>query len=96
MKFVTEMFPGGAVVGINQAQRFIIGGKIKEAIPCMKMEGNLGWKNFEHFLFWQLYWCHGMLGDFDNAAKYSKKLAAESKWSPAIYNFMHALALVSF
>merc|ERR1719245_1446047 len=59
----------------------------------MKADNDLGWKNFEHFLYWQLYWCYGMMGDFANAAQYSKRLMEESKWSPAIYTFMHALAL---
>ena len=83
------------MVDINRAQRAIIAGKPEEAIPLMKADNDLGWKNFEHFLYWQLYWCYGMLGDFANAAQYSKHLMDDSKWSPAIYTFMHALALVS-
>ena len=94
LKVVSEMFPTGVVVDINRAQRCIIGGQIQQAIPLMQTKTK-GWKNFEHFLFWQLYWCHGMLGEFEAAARYSKRLMEESKWSPAIYTFMHALALVS-
>ena len=93
LKIVTEMFPTGVVVDINRAQRCIIGGQVAQAIPHMHTK-MAGWKNFEHFLFWQLYWCHGMLGDFTAASEYSKRLMAESKWSPAVYTFMHALALV--
>ena len=45
LKMVSEMFPGGVVIDINRAQKFIIQGKVKEAIPLLKVTDR-GWNNF--------------------------------------------------
>lgn len=45
LKMVSEMFPGGVVIDINRAQKFIIQGKVKEAIPLLKVDDR-GWNNF--------------------------------------------------
>ena len=38
----------------------------------------------------------GMSGNFKEAADFAAKLVKESAWSPAIYTWMQAVALVSF
>ncbi|CAG5103912.1 Oidioi.mRNA.OKI2018_I69.chr1.g997.t1.cds [Oikopleura dioica] len=88
-----NLFKGGAIVEINKAQRKIIDGDLKTAITHLN-PGQHSFQNFDHFLYWNLYWCNGMLQNFEEAQKYSAKLLKESKWSPAIYSYMHGLALL--
>ena len=70
-----------------------IEGNLESAIEHFLPDKN-GWTNFHHFCYWELFWCYGILGDFENAEKYINLLLQESLWSPAIYSWLMATVLV--
>ena len=91
---VSNYFPEGVIIRFNQGKRAQIEGNLERAIKYFTPV-EVGWTNFSHFCYWDLYWSHGMNGDFASAADFAGKLAAESVWSPAIYTWMQAVALMA-
>ena len=57
---------------------------------------DIGWTNFHHFCYWDLFWSYGIIGRFKEAAHFANKLYLESIWSPAIYSWLQATVLVIF
>jgi len=109
LAFVSKLFPDGVIIRFNQGKRAQIEGDLGTAIQFFTPV-EVGWTNFSHFCYWDLYWSHGqyrfylthitfdkgMSGNFKEAADFAAKLVKESAWSPAIYTWMQAVALVRF
>lgn len=91
---MARLFPEGVLIRFNQGKRCQIEGRLEDAIKFFTPV-EVGWTNFSHFCYWELYWCYGMNGDFKQAADFAEKLIKESVWSPAIYTFMQATALMA-
>ena len=89
-----KLFPNGVLIRFNQGKSAQIRGQLDNAIEYFAPV-ELGWTNFSHFCYWDLYWCHGMNGNFQMAAQFAEKLINESAWSPAIYTWMQAVALLA-
>lgn len=89
----TEMFPNGVLIRFNQGKRCQIEGRIDEAIQYFT-PNEIGWTNFHHFCYWDLFWSYGIDGRFAEAAQYADKLYMESVWSPSIYSWLQATVLV--
>lgn len=94
LAFVSKSFPDGVIIRFNQGKRAQIEGDLHKAIQFFTPV-EVGWTNFSHFCYWDLYWSHGMSGNFKEAADFAAKLVKESAWSPAIYTWMQAVALIA-
>ena len=44
--------------------------------------------------YWEAYWCHLLQGNFPQAAEAAQKLLKSSTWSPAVFTYLRAIALV--
>ena len=91
---LAKLFPGGVLIRFNQGKSNQIKGDLAAAIEYFTPV-EVGWTNFSHFCYWELYWCYGMKGDFKTAASFAEKLTNESPWSKAIYTWLQAAALLS-
>ena len=49
---------------------------------------------FQHGCHWELYWSHGLAGNWQAAAESMKILVDGSFWSPAVINYLYAIVLV--
>ena len=52
-------------------------------------------QSFKCACYWESYWCHLLLGHFPQAAAEAEKLIIHSTWSPAVFTYLRAIALVS-
>ncbi len=48
----------------------------------------------KHGCQWELYWVHGLQGNWKAAMQCMENLVAESFWSPAVVKFLYAIVLV--
>lgn len=53
------------------------------------------WSTFKHGCQWELYWTYGLQGDWKMAIANIKLLSEECFWSPAVIDYLYAIALVS-
>jgi len=47
-----------------------------------------------HSCWWELNWCHGLKGEWEEAANAAMCLARDNKWSKAVFTYLHAAHLL--
>jgi len=52
------------------------------------------WETFENVCHWELYWSHGLSGNWDSAAESMEKLVKGEFWSRAVINYLYAVVLL--
>ena len=58
LAYVSKLFPDGVIIRFNQGKRAQIEGDLRTAIQFFTPV-EVGWTNFSHFCYWDLYWSHG-------------------------------------
>ena len=71
-----------------------INGDIKTAVKAFKPFAD-DEISFKSACYWESYWCFLISGNFIQAAEMAEKLVKVSTWSPAVFTYLQAIALVS-
>lgn len=78
--------PKSAIFVFLDGRLLEVSGDINKAI--LRFEESIAsqsvWKQFHHFCYWELMWCHAYQGNWLLAMKYAEVLFEESKWSRTI------------
>ena len=69
-------------------------GDLQRACSFFQPSGD-DWSTFKHGCHWELFWTNGLQGNWDAALESIKLLSEECFWSPAVINYLYAIALVS-
>ncbi|CAH8861190.1 unnamed protein product [Trichobilharzia szidati] len=90
------VYPKSAIFLLLAGRLEEISGNLKAAIELFgrSIDSQSDWIHYHHLCYWELIWCYALQGDWQQAIRYTEKLALESRWSQASYRYMKAAFLL--
>nr|CAH8862687.1 unnamed protein product [Trichobilharzia regenti] len=90
------VYPKSAIFLLLSGRLEEISGNLKSAIELFgrSIDSQSDWIHYHHLCYWELIWCYALQGDWQQAIRYTEKLALESRWSQASYRYMKAAFLL--
>lgn len=95
MDLINELhrqFPNGVLVKSFLGRLKQLSGRTEEAIQCFNeaIKVPIEWPSIRNICYWELIWCYGMKGKWNEAAECANILRSGSKWSRCVTTQVHA------
>ncbi|CAD5212909.1 unnamed protein product [Bursaphelenchus okinawaensis] len=97
-KDLNVQYPNGAIILFLRARFHLTSGDVDNAIYFYNQSVYCQsyYKQFHHICYWELQFAYAMLGCWDWAANYAKRLKNESRWSRCVYAYLIAIYIYPY
>ncbi|CAG2163421.1 unnamed protein product [Oppiella nova] len=86
-----EKYPQNLLLNMFRAKLVQLSGQIETAISMYnRMMADTG-MTYLRFIYFELMWCYGLVGNWDQCVEYAHKFRTGSLFSPAIATYMEAI-----